>query len=286
MSIKTNELPGTTSMADSDSFLVTTAAGTRKTPLSWLRGLFAPAPLGKNTNYYVNATTGSDSNDGLTQSRAKRTIQAVLNNLPKDLGGMTVVIYLYGGTLDAGGAYAVNEGRLYHGTIRIDGSNMDPEAKVIGDLRLGGSCDWELRNIRIQGNKADVGNCVIRVETAGRFTVNNGTDNHENHAIQLDGNEQSQDGILLLGPQTAAVIYHVDFQNCKCAVSTVPASFQQRVFASCAIGECSGQNNATGIYASHASIVFDRTTGALGSVRRVLQFGGLIVDGSGNFVKE
>ena len=282
--------PVAENLTDSDAFATVTAAGIKRTPLSLLKQvfgkLFAPAPLSKNTTYYVNATTGSDSNDGLTQSRAKRTIQAVLNNLPKDLGGMTVVIYLYGGTLDAGGAYAVNEGRLYHGTIRIDGSNMDPEAKVIGDLRLGGSCDWELLNIRIQGNKADVGNCVIRVETAGRFTVNNGTNNHENHAIQIDGNEQSQDGILLLGPQTAAVIYHVDFQNCKCAVSTVPASFQQRVFASCAIGECSGQNNATGIYASHASIVFDRTTGALGSVRRVLQFGGLIVDGSGNFVKE
>ena len=100
MSIKTNELPGTTSMADSDSFLVTTAAGTRKTPLSWLRGLFAPAPLTKNLTLYVNASTGSDSNDGLDPGRSKRTIQAAVNAVPKLLQGYRAIINIADGSYD------------------------------------------------------------------------------------------------------------------------------------------------------------------------------------------
>lgn len=107
MSIKTNELPSTTSMADSDSFLVTTAAGTRKTPLSWLRGLFAPAPLTKNLTLYVNAETGNDSNDGLSAGAAKRTIQSAIDAVPKNLGGYKVVIEI------ADGDYTDQAPRLY-----------------------------------------------------------------------------------------------------------------------------------------------------------------------------
>lgn len=102
----------------------------------------------------------------------------------------------------------------------------------------------------------------------------------------IDGNSKLQNGILILSACATACVYGVTFTNCAMAVSTVPASYQRRRSVICAIGDCTGTNNDTGIYASHASLVYDRTTSTLGTIRRTTVFGGLIVDNSGNFVKE
>lgn len=238
---------------------------------------FAPATLDRNLTLYVDAASGSDSNDGTSVGNAKRTITGALNALPHDLSGFTATIKLYGGTLTAD-TYAINEGRKRNGIVCIDGTNMDSGAQIVGDMRLAGRCDWELTNVRLKGNHIDAGNSVVRVETIGGFTM------YGENAI--DGNSNLQNGILVLSANSTACIYDVTFRDCNIAISTVPAAFQRRRCIVCAVGECSGINNYTGIYASHASLIYDRTTVSLGNIRRVTIYGGLIVDNSGNFVKE
>ena len=77
---------------------------------------FAPAPLDKILTLYVNATTGSDSNDGLDAGHAKRTLTAALSLLPKDLGGKSVTINL-SGTFDE----LVNIQDFCHGDLTLQG---------------------------------------------------------------------------------------------------------------------------------------------------------------------
>ena len=238
---------------------------------------FAPAPLDRNLTLYVNADSGNDSSDGLSAGSAKRTITGALNTLPRDLGGYTATIKLYGGTLTAD-TYSINENRTRNGIVCIDGTNMDSGAQIVGDMRLAGRCDWELTNVRLKGNHIDVANSVVRVETIGGFTM------HGENVI--DGNSNLQNGIRILSADGTACIYDVTFRDCNIAVSTVPANYKWRRCIVCAVGECSGINNYTGLYASHASLIYDRTTTSLGNIRRFTIYGGLIVDNSGNFVKE
>ncbi|HIS64779.1 MAG TPA: hypothetical protein IAA83_05340 [Candidatus Avoscillospira avistercoris] len=275
MSIKTNELPQAAAMADSDSFIVTTAQGTKKTPLSWIRGLFAPAPLAKNLTLYVNATTGNDGNDGLTMGTAKQTILGALQSLPSNLGGFTATIQLYGGTLQAATYSVSGTSRLHNGTIVLDGSHMDEDAQIIGTIMIEGSCNWKLQDLAIQWTTGLYG--AVEIRSTGYARVYN---------CKIDGVDKTKSGVYLLSFTVSSCIYNTKFTNCNIAVDTRPALYQDRGSIICAIGESTGSNNNYGIYSSHASIIFDRTTEALGSVRRVLQFGGLIVDGSGNFVKE
>ena len=77
---------------------------------------FAPAPLDKILTLYVNATTGSDSNDGLDAGHAKRTLTAALSLLPKDLGGKSVTINL-SGTFDD----VMNIQDFCHGDLTLQG---------------------------------------------------------------------------------------------------------------------------------------------------------------------
>lgn len=237
---------------------------------------FADAPLKQNVTLYINAVVGSDKNDGLTIDTPKQSFTGALNTLPSDLGGFTATIKLFGGTLHAD-TYVVNESRLRNGVICIDGTGMDSGALIVGSLRLAGRYDWELTNVRLKGNQGGSEKSVVRVETIGGFTMY-GTN-------IIDGNSKLQNGILILSACATACVYGVTFTNCAMAVSTVPASYQRRRSVICAIGDCTGTNNDTGIYASHASLVYDRTTSTLGTIRRTTIFGGLIVDNSGIFLK-
>lgn len=57
---------------------------------------FTPAPLDQDLTLYVNADTGDDSNDGLSEAHAKCTLAAALELVPCDLGMNTVKIYAVG----------------------------------------------------------------------------------------------------------------------------------------------------------------------------------------------
>ena len=58
---------------------------------------FAPAPLAKDLTLYVNSATGNDRNDGFSGATAKRTIQAAVNSLPKNLGTAKVTLEIAAG---------------------------------------------------------------------------------------------------------------------------------------------------------------------------------------------
>lgn len=59
---------------------------------------FAGAPLNNDLTLYVNGNTGNDNNDGLSELTAKKTIQAAVNTVPKNLAGYNVVINVASGT--------------------------------------------------------------------------------------------------------------------------------------------------------------------------------------------
>ena len=54
--------------------------------------------LRANLTLYVNASSGNDSNDGLSSSKAKKTIQAAVDAIPKNLGVSSAFINVAAGT--------------------------------------------------------------------------------------------------------------------------------------------------------------------------------------------
>ena len=61
-------------------------------------GLAASVPLSSNLTMYVNASSGNDGNDGLSSSKAKKTIQAAVDAIPKNLGVYSAFINVAAGT--------------------------------------------------------------------------------------------------------------------------------------------------------------------------------------------
>ena len=139
-------------MADNDSFVATTSQGTKRMSLSLLKQvfgkLFAPAPLSKNLTLYVNAATGSDSNDGLDAGRAKRTVAAALSLVPKDLGLRLVIINAIG-VFDE----TVNLRSFENGIIELVG---DGSTQINRGINVSAcTAPIKLKSINLSGNGLD-----------------------------------------------------------------------------------------------------------------------------------
>ncbi len=98
---------------------------------------------------YVNSSTGNDGNDGLSSSKAKKTIMAAINSLPKNLGGYGVTIQIADGTY--------NESVSVIGFFGSDGSGIQiigasQNTKITSGYRvLGCSVKVRARNLSISG---------------------------------------------------------------------------------------------------------------------------------------
>ena len=158
MSVKTNELPQAAAMADSDSFVATTSQGTKRISLSLLKQvfgkLFAPVPFDKNLTLYVNAATGSDSNDGLTAEQPKKTIMSAVNAIPKNLGGYKAEINIAAGTYPEAvmmeGFYGANYSNNFG--ISLIGADMDTVNITGGIAGLGCRVPLRITDLSVSGS--------------------------------------------------------------------------------------------------------------------------------------
>ncbi len=87
--------------------------------------------LTANRTYYVNASTGSDSNDGLTSGTAFATIAKAYSVIVStlDLAGYTVTIQLADGTYTAG--LTINVPWTGGGSVTLQGNSSTPSNVVI-----------------------------------------------------------------------------------------------------------------------------------------------------------
>lgn len=245
MSIKTNELPQAAELVDSDSFVITTAQGTQKTPLSLLKGmfgkLFAPAPPINNIILYVNADTGSDSNDGLTEGTALRTVSKALGKLPKNLGGYNAEIWMAASST----AYSKFEVKdFYNGTLTIGLLPYGSE----GMVTVSGDCEVTdclakvfFYKLKITGSKDDTQRQGVVTAWDALFLC------AEN--CEIDGIDQTEDGIRV-NFQSNVCAVNSTIKNCKVAVSTHSSSSSQRAAAFANVFNCTGENNLIGVQSS------------------------------------
>lgn len=145
-------------LTNSDAFATVTAAGIKRTPLSLLKQvfgkLFAPVPLDKNLTLYVNAATGSDSNDGLTAEQPKKTIMAAVNAIPKNLGGHTAKINIAAGTypetVKIEGFYGSNYSNNFG--VQLIGDTAESVTISGGTAAFGCRAPLYLKDLSISGN--------------------------------------------------------------------------------------------------------------------------------------
>ena len=88
--------------------------------------------LTSNRTYYVNATTGADSNDGLTAGTAFLTVQAAVDACYKiDANGYTVTIQLADGTYNTGPSLIVDRPVFGARELVIQGNSSNHSAVVL-----------------------------------------------------------------------------------------------------------------------------------------------------------
>lgn len=227
-------------LTDSDAFATVTASGIKRTPLSLLKQvfgkLFAPAPLTQNLALYVNAATGSDSNDGLSAGRAKKTIMAAMNAIPKNLGGHTADINIAAGTYPETVKIEGFYGSTYsnNGGVRLIGDNSNiTGAKITGGIFAAGCCiAIQIRYIAVSG--AYSGN-TIGFRDCLKTHVNN---------VSVDATDNISDAVLF--ELTDGSLYNVTINNCKGAAVINTASTLY-------VWNLHGSGNAVGVEAGSAA---------------------------------
>lgn len=112
---------------------------------------FAPSPLKQNIILYVNADTGSDSNDGLAPERAKKTIMAAVNSIPKDLGGFQAVINLAAGTYTETVAVNGFYGRGASARAGVNFYGEDGTTIINGNVSVNSDSGVFFQYVKIQG---------------------------------------------------------------------------------------------------------------------------------------
>ena len=140
---------------------------------------------------HVNATSGDDSNDGLTAATALKTINAAFAKIPADMSGRRAVVQLANGTYASatlgtryGGTYQIsNETGATQANIKIQGlsissscamtsvfvsnvtfygGNVTTDYQVLGGFLRVASCIFDNARLVNQGGQCYVNNCTFR----------------------------------------------------------------------------------------------------------------------------
>lgn len=120
-------------------------------------GDFAPAPLGEDLTLYVDAASGSDDNDGRSQTQALFTLRAAMGRVPTNLGQHSVTINIAGTFYEQ-----LQIVGYFCGSIQILGSGTSSIANgVLVNLC---TASITIREINISGNvygmSVYIGDCV------------------------------------------------------------------------------------------------------------------------------
>lgn len=235
--------PAAEDLTDSDAFATVTAAGIKRTPLSLLKQvfvkLFAPAPLTQNLALYVNAATGSDSNDGLTAEQPKKTIMAAVNAIPKNLGGYYAKINIADGTypesVDINGFYGSNRGNLYG--VQLVGTSQETVSITGGIAAMGCRAPLLIQGVSVSGTNS--GN-VVSFRQCGIVTI---------LTTSVDGQPVVSNGAAVLFESTNGVLRELKVDNCPgMAVCVTGGTAYLQLL--------SGENNEIGVQAGNSAYGF------------------------------
>lgn len=137
-----------------------------------------PTYLTANQTYYVNASTGSDSNSGLTAGAALLTVQAAIDKLPKNLNGYGADINIANGTY-AGASFK----HFYGGIISVYGGGT--AGCTVTNLTIENCGEMYIQQLgvttlfKIISTNVQVDTVACTYASRG-FQINNGTANLSN----------------------------------------------------------------------------------------------------------
>ena len=193
---------------------------------------FAAAGLSRNVTLYVNASSGNDSNDGLSSSKAKKTVQAALNSLPKNLGSNEVTLYIQGNIVDTA---KIQVSGFYNGSIIIQSINSDKVSSPVAFSIKFCTANILLAYLRFQMSKAS-NTALVEIESCyfvGFVECDIDAVNKVAHGVNISG-------------QTNVGFSSCDISNCNRAINVGSASGRQGI-TSISLYEVTGSNNAIGV---------------------------------------
>lgn len=225
------------------------------------------APMSADLTLYVNASSGNDGNDGLSSSKAKKTIMAAINAIPKNLGKYIATVNVAAGTYNESitiTGFFAGDG---NGTasIRIDGASQS-EVIINGGIYASGcACKVDVLDVTINGANS-FGSCVHCYNCMWFFCMN----------LTINGSNATTDKIFTCFYCTASARNIV--MNGKSGTSSFVTGSGILL-----LDNVSGKNNYLGI---HAGISAAATPGLVlvgantmeCTVKYRKQFGGAIIE--------
>lgn len=131
-----------------------------------LKWVYRREVLTANRTYYVNPTTGSDSNDGLTSGTPFLTIQRAIDVIAMlDINSYTVTVQLADGTYTSGAALKNVVGFAQPGNLVIQGNSGTPSNAIVSVTNANCfvssnlSVIWDIKDMKLQTTTS--GSCLV-----------------------------------------------------------------------------------------------------------------------------
>ena len=191
--------------------------------------------------YYVNATNGSDSNDGLTEGNAFKTIQHAIDLLPTNVAHFTV-INLAEGIYDED---VVISRLIGGGSININGAVSGTESN-----RLTNAANYKIRSISMKNNNLTTTVNGVNFTSYNAETGNNAAA-HILNSKYASFNQCIFDGTSEYGIHIRTTTIYVNYCRITNKTYAVNAAEASRVFVYIPVGS----NNAVGINSTNGAIV-------------------------------
>jgi hypothetical protein len=224
----------------------------------WFGWLNVPDTTTANLTYYVNTSTGSDVNDGLTSGTAFKTIQKAINILPQIINH-TVTINLASGTYTE---TPIISGKIGNGSIAIIGDTVVSTTYTVNGMITitNNNIPVTIKGINIPITTGDACVYTVRCIHVGVYYCN-----------MLGANVNGIHAIASYIDATSNVISNK-------TTSAILADNGSRVFSN----SNTGTGNNVGLYSYITAIIGIQGTQPSATTPLYKSIGGLIVDANGH----
>lgn len=219
--------------------------------------------LTSSRSYYVNISTGSDSNDGLSSGSPFLTIQNAINTACKlDNDGNQIVINIADGDYTSQGTIYLQS---YVGKepITLLGNTTTPSSVVIYYITANNAGEWNIKGIKLNNSGAEVGITSRYNSILNLYNINFGSCDTHVYASRF-GKVQFFTPYTISG--NASYHFDISFSGmviCDSFSNTISGSKTFTIFAYCVDGACIKSTGSTWSGATVSGQRYYSSTGAV-----------------------
>ncbi|WP_419890729.1 tail fiber protein [Paenibacillus xylanexedens] len=203
--------------------------------------------------YFVNASTGNDSNDGLSDAQAFKTISKAISVVP-DVFNNSIVINVAAGTYTENIVFIHN--KFGAGSLTIQGPSSGSPAIISG---------------RIELSRVDLSNISLFY-----LTVNPASGNNSISAVYVRLIRIQACTMTATTSQSGVIASYTDVEMYSCVISNKTQAIRSSSLSQVYSSNATGSGNSTGLYADAGGTIIKSGTQPSGTTAEFVTAGGLI----------